>query len=193
MVKPTCWPLWTGRRATESSTEHTVKFSLYIADRFEAMQNGKLLAVGLFADKTVVLNAALDAPDPTLELPFGVPLSILLSLHALDSQEQLRGSCSVYPPGDLPAVATLPIDVDLSLGPPAINVIATFDLLAIPAIGHYRVTVEVGGQTFSDGFEIQLRRMANAPPWPVGPKIDAMTPAPAKKAKRKRRNAPLKV
>jgi len=170
-----------------------VKFSFYIADSFEAMQSGKLLAVGLFADKVTVLNAALEAPDPTPERPFGVPLSMLLCLHALDTQDRLQGSCSIYPPGDLPAVATMVIDIVPSQGATAMNVIASLHPLPIPAIGYYRVTVEVGGQTFNDGFEIQLRRLADAPPWPVQAKLGAMSPAPAKKAKRKPRIAAQKT
>ena len=61
-----------------------MKIDLYVADVIELLASGKLVAMGLFPDRKIVLNVPHDAPDPSDEMPYGVNLTLCITISNLE-------------------------------------------------------------------------------------------------------------
>lgn len=132
-----------------------MRLQLLIADHFDTLANGKVVALGLFTDRVVVMNLPADMAAPTVEMPFGLDLGLLLTL----SDTVLNGAdaeVSIHPPGGLPSVAVIRM-AGLSVNPGAsANLLTKLQPLIIPCPGVYEVQVKVGGQVMTDSFEVRI-------------------------------------
>lgn len=134
-----------------------MKLLLYVADEFKTLEGGKTLAVGLFTDRVVILNVPVDIPEPTAEVPYGIPLGLLACI--VDSPlEEVHGTAVIAPPAGQPVVARAEID-GRSLGAGAMNFLFRFDPFPMTGAGIYTVTVALDGlEPLSETFELRVQR-----------------------------------
>ena len=134
-----------------------MKLLLYVADEFKTLEGGKTLAVGLFTDRVVVLNVPRDAPSPTAELPYGIPLGLLACLIDVPKTE-LAGSATIQPPSGatvmrVPSVLVKPATVGGSA-----NVVFRLDPFLMTGEGIYTLALELEGESLSETFELRVKR-----------------------------------
>lgn len=141
---------------------------LHIADHFDTLASGKTLAVGLFADRVVVMHVAADAAPPSAALPYGCDLALLLTLTSAPAGP-LQGQLRVIPPGAGEPVAA--IEFNAVAGGPGLSVSVMTRLrpLLVPQAGTYTVEVTAAGQTLASSFEVRVNRAGAAPPQALGP------------------------
>lgn len=151
-----------------------MKLRLYIADTFEVLQNGKVLALGLFPDHVVIVPAPppIDRPSPD-DPVFGLTLSALLAFHEVEG-DALKGEALVYAPGIDRPVARMSFDAPCDPDAAAVNLISRFNPLPISSAGVYRLDVDANGQRFSEQFEIRITP-------PVAATVTPRTTKPARK------------
>ena len=153
-----------------------MKLQLHIADQFEALVNGKLLALGLFADRVVVMLIPAEMPDPTPESPHAMQLGLLLTLSDM-SDRPLEGEVRILPPGGGKPVggfsfAGLPIQAGDST-----NVVTKLAPLIIPQAGVFSVEAHIGDEVLVASFEVRIRRMAPAASAAVSSEASVIGPA----------------
>jgi hypothetical protein len=154
----------------------------YIADEITLLPNGKVLAVGLYADARLLLNP--DAPSKVISNLVLPKLAILLSLSSVPVGSHELKPWIKFPDGTSApemAMAALERTADDS----AVNVLCHFVPFPVPQVGDYEFGLTVGGRTFRETFSIHL-----APGYELAAatktegKAHAAKPAPAKKAAR---------
>lgn len=177
------------RKAALPNTEQLMHMQLLIADHFDTLASGKVLAVGLFTDRVVLLNVPADAADPSPEVPFGIDLGLLITLSDTPPGP-MAGEISIHPPGSLPPVAVLRFTgIGVAAGYAA-NVMTKLQPLLVPCPGIFAVHLKLGDDVWSETFEVRVQRQ----PLPLdltaaAAASQAAKPVLAKKAARKRTKA----
>ena len=133
-----------------------MKGLLYVADNFQTLQDGKVLAVGLYADKVVVMNIPIDAPEPSAELPFGISLGLLVCLLELPAAD-VSGHISILPPSGHAMAPPMSFAVPAQAGRSANIVLATNPFL-VSEPGVYQVVVDIADLHIAESFEIRMTR-----------------------------------
>lgn len=64
-----------------------MQVDLFMADMFDTLQSGKLVALGLYTDRTMVLHIPPEAPTPSEENPVAVPVTLCFCIQGLDDTE----------------------------------------------------------------------------------------------------------
>lgn len=138
-----------------------MKLNLYVADEFRTLEGGKTLAIGLFTDRVVVLNIPRDAPPPSQDMPYGLPLSLLACLVDLPAAE-VKGSMKVLPPtGD--AVMSVPSVAGKGSVGGSTNMIFRFDPFLMTGEGKYTAVLTFEGLAeLSETFELRIRKTDEA-------------------------------
>jgi len=155
-----------------------MQLHLQIADTFDTLASGKILAVGLFADKVVVLQVPADVPDPSAEAPYATELGLLLTLsHA--PATPLQGEVRILPPGGGPAISVIAFDGMVIAGGNSANILTKLRPLLVPAAGTFTVEVQVAGETLRASFEIRVLRLP--PSQPAAAPADAGAPMAGKR------------
>lgn len=134
-----------------------MKLLLYVADEFKTLEGGKTLAVGLFTDRVVVLNVPKDVPEPTTELPYGIPLGLLACVVG-SPIEEVHGTAAITPPSGQPAMPAAKIS-GRAPGAGAMNFLFRFDPFLMTGAGVYTLTVALEGfEPLSETFELRVQR-----------------------------------
>jgi hypothetical protein len=137
---------------------------LLVADTFQAMQDGKTLAVGLFADGVVVMNIPPEAPEPTDKVPFGVDVNLLVNLSDIQKVPAQFDGVVTGPTGIV--VASIGGSIPSGAGPnQTLNVISKIAPLVVFKPGRFTVALKTEhGETAEDYFEVRINRVAGATP-----------------------------
>lgn len=151
-----------------------MKFRAYIADTFEVLQNGKVLALGLFPDHVLVVHTQAGEPAPSDAAPIGIEASLMMSFSEVD-EPTVTGHAVVIPPDSDRPVARTNFEARRQSPGSATNVITKFKPLPVRAPGIFKLQVHVNGHDFEDWFEVR-----------VTPPPGAAAAQPPAKAARKR-------
>lgn len=165
-----------------------MQFHLQIADHFDTLANGKVLALGLFADRVVVMRVPAEAPEPTAELPYAVDLGLLLTITDAPPTP-LQGEVRIVPPGGGAPIRVLPIS-GLSIGAGrSANILAQLKPLLVPQAGVFTVEAHVGDEVLGASFEVRIIRLASTAPSDVevAPNAEAPPQPPSAPSAPKRR------
>lgn len=127
-----------------------MKLTLLLADHFESLASGKILGLGLFPDRVVLVDPA--PPGQRL----GIDLCVLCCLTELPAHPA-DVLVELVAPGEDKAQAglTLP-NVAIPAGR-SCNIISKYAPLLVGTGGMYTVRVEMAGQQVSDQFEVRVR------------------------------------
>lgn len=132
-----------------------MKLILYVADEFKSLEGGKALAVGLFPDRVVVLNVPRTTPPPTAELPYGIPLGLLVCVLDLPAAE-VSGSGSIETPTGPSRMSLQRVTLRGAVGGSA-NLQMRFDPFLVTAPGTYSFTLSFDGfDPLSASFEFRI-------------------------------------
>ena len=143
-----------------------MKLILYVADEFKTLEGGKTLAIGLFTDRVVILNVPGNAPDPSHETPYGIPLGLLACVTELPTTE-LAASMSILPPTGSAVMGAKSVSVKGAIGD-AVNMLFQFDPFLMTAEGLYTLNLTFEGlDVLSESFELRIRRTDDAKAAPV--------------------------
>lgn len=138
-----------------------MKFLLYVADEFRTLEGGKTLAVGLFTDRVVILNIPGDAPPPSLEMPYGLPLGLLACVADLPEAE-MKGSMKILPPTGEAVMSVPSVTAKGSKGG-STNLVFRFDPFLMTGEGIYTAVLAFDGcGELSETFELRIRRTEGA-------------------------------
>ena len=137
-----------------------MKGLLYVADNFQTLQDGKVLAVGLYPDKVVVMNIPVDAPEPSRELPFGINLGLLLCLVDLPSDD-VAGKITILPPSGHTLAPAMSFAVQARAGRSA-NIVLVANPLLVSEPGLYQVVVDIADLHIAESFEIRMTRQQSS-------------------------------
>lgn len=134
--------------------------SLFLADAFEVLQTGKVMAMGLYTDKVMVLTVPAHAPEPSKEQPYAIALALLLCVTDLPAGEYKAEFSIELPSGgvlqNLPfPAARYPVN-----GAEAFNLILKFAPFMAPEVGTYTLLGRVGDVDFRHTFELREKREA---------------------------------
>lgn len=120
---------------------------LLVADEFRIENNGKLLAIGLYADNVVIFKVPKNAPPPTAEQPYGLDcLSMVVALGGFVGEEKVRITLGNNPPVEqiVPLQAGKSANLHLPIRP-----------FTISAFGIKYLVIEFAGEKFKLPFEIR--------------------------------------
>lgn len=122
---------------------------MLVADEFRMEQNGKALAIGLYADSVVVLTIPKNAPQPSKETPVGFDgVALLLTVGGVVGEATVRFG--------LEGGKALEHLVDLAPGSSA-NLVLNLKPFRVATFGVKRLIVEFAGTTFKLPFEIRAK------------------------------------
>jgi hypothetical protein len=159
---------------------------IHIADHFDTLATGKVLAVGLFSDRVVLLNLPADAPEPTSEIPFAFDLDLLITLTG-PIAEPSACDIRILAPGMAQPVAHLHMPSLQIAGGSSTNITSKLRPLLVTQPGIFTVEASCGGETAQDTFEVRLQRLPQSEAPPIG-----SPPVQAAAAKPKPRRRPAK-
>lgn len=161
-----------------------MKLSVLIADHFETLSSGKILALGLFPDRVVVINLPLQADGTPPAPPYAVELSILCCFTELSS-EVADLHLEVIPPEGGKPIARITVPQAAMDQGRSFNVIGKIAPLLASSSGFYAVKANMGKETAADQFELRIQ-------FPV-PAADTAgkppRPKPARKVARRQKRA----
>lgn len=161
-----------------------MKTSLLIADHVDTLLSGKLAALGLYTDSVIVLQLGATDAEPTAELPLGVFMCLVLTVHVAPAPD-VPGSLRVIgPDGGASPEAPLP-PLKFPQGTAA-NLVVRLTPLLVSRAGLFKVLVRYGDETDEHTFEVRIRRPPEAPPAPVSPTDEP--PVRTVKSRRPRRS-----
>ena len=160
-----------------------MRMYLHIADHFDTLASGKVLAVGLFPDRVLLIQVPAERQDPSPDAPYGANLGLLVTLSE-GPGGPVSGDIKVLPPAGLPAVATLAIPELVASDGRSANIIGMLRPLLVPRAGLYTVQATLGGEVASGEFEVRIVRADLSP---AGSAIDAPTPRDSRSAVRRPR------
>jgi hypothetical protein len=162
-----------------------MQLRIHIADHFDTLASGKVLAVGLFPDRVVLLNLPADAPEPSVDVPFAFDLDLLITLTG-PQEEPVACDVRVLAPGAAPPVANLHAPSLQIAGGSSTNIASKLRPLLVPQAGLFTVEVTCGDQTLRDSFEVRLKRVASSreplPPDSAPARAAAAKPKPRRRA-----------
>lgn len=135
-----------------------MQLHLLIADHFDTLANGKMLALGLFTDRVVVMHVPAETPDPTPEIPYALELGLLLTLTNAPTTP-IHGEVRIVAPGSGPPVGNLRFDALSIRSGDSANILTKLKPLLVPHAGTYTVEVHAGDEVLSANFEVRIYRM----------------------------------
>lgn len=138
-----------------------MRCSLIVAEMAETLTSQKLMAVGIFADRVVVLNVPENAPEPSPEKPFGHELTLVVTLTEVPEGKH-SGHVAVIPPDGGAPVAHMEMASVLGVSGHAVNIIARLTPLIVPSAGRFRVEAKVAGEKAETDFEVRVQRLPGA-------------------------------
>lgn len=157
-----------------------MRTELFIADHFDTLASGKTVAMGLFADRVVVLQPDSKVPAPAPELPHALDLDMMVTVLRAP-RPGATGRLTITPPGqDMPVVDFALPAITLPTGHSA-NLIFRLRPLLMPRVGKYKVRVQFGDAV--NEHTLEIRR-----PLPLQTTAPSAEPAPV--ARRPARKAP---
>lgn len=131
---------------------------LYVADEFKQLEGGKTLAVGLYTDRVVILNVPGSGPNPSPELPYGIPLGLLACLTEVPSASQ---SCTVTiePPTGAALMRMENVPVKSTVAGGSANLVMGFQPFLMSEAGTYTVALQFeNGERLTETFEIRIMK-----------------------------------
>lgn len=155
-----------------------MQLHLLIADHFETLASGKVLAVGLFTDRVVVMQVPAEEPDPSPKVPYATDLGLLLTLSDAPAT-QLEVEVRILPPGGGQAVGIAPFGGLRITGGHSVNILTKLKPMLVPQAGVFTVEAQVGDETLRASFEIRIHRLPPSLP-PQAP-TGTVSTAPAKR------------
>lgn len=137
-----------------------MKIDLYVADVIELLASGKLVAMGLFPDRKIVLNVPHDAPDPSDEMPYGVNLTLCITISNLEPGEHEIGIQIEDPNGRrVPVFQATRRRVMVGPGQSATNALVPLSPLPATALGTFSVVCSVDDQEHRSTFDLLQHRL----------------------------------
>lgn len=130
---------------------------LYIADDIQLLAGGKILTVGLYADRVVVVQ---DVPDPT---PASEPnihtaiasLSLMLSFVGIAPGERTVEPQLLLPDGSLGLQQIRPAKIEFGSTGSA-NLVFKFTPFLVPQAGLYKVRLSIDEIPIEVSFEVRF-------------------------------------
>lgn len=131
---------------------------LYLADDVQRLESGKLILVGVYTDRVVVLNPIGEAPEgPTPEQPYAITkLAFVLTLCGVPAGRHRFAFSVIDPNGEQVPYEGFPTpesDVPDGGSPQYIINCAPF---VVPVLGVYKFIVTVSGEPVESTFELRL-------------------------------------
>lgn len=135
-----------------------MKFDLFVADHFDTLASGKTVAVGLYTDRTIVLNVPINVPDVS-EAPYAVTVSALACISGL-----VPGPCNVElwiedKDGNQLgwfAVSSIPIVAEAGK---STNCVFRFNPFLVSYEGEYQIALRTGESVFKQSLWIKIARI----------------------------------
>lgn len=139
--------------------------SLTVADDIQLMQLGRIMAVGLYPDRVIVVHHAAEVPIGSTQIS---RLSLLLTVRGLPAGRHLAESTILFPngKGQLDSRGA-PISVQAER---PINLMMAFAPFPVAAPGEFKLRVRVSGFEVEVSFWIVYRDLTS--------ELAAMTPPP---------------
>jgi hypothetical protein len=135
---------------------------LYMAEDFRQEVNGKVSAVGLYPDRTIVFGVPAGGPEPTKEAPMFIKsLGFLLNISNLLSEVEI--SIDIVGDGGI-----TPFLTSHRYGPVvpgrSINLIGIMEPCAVTSLGKKVLSVSLGNSKYSFDFEFRRDPEIAQPP-----------------------------
>ena len=137
-----------------------MEVALYVADDIQNLASGKLLMVGVYADRRIIMSVPKGAVMNS-ENKAGVPmLCVLVSVIGVDAGEHKCRAEMYYPDG---SPLSQPQETTVMVAPPhrALNFIQRFTPFTFWEEGGYAVHITVDGQEFVNKFDIAFQEIEN--------------------------------
>ena len=145
-----------------------MKIEFYLADFIETLVSGKLVAVGLFTDRVILLNVPFDVPDASKDAPYAFNLSAALCPLVEPGDHSLSVAVE-YPGGD--RGPTAPPQSFTTLPGRRINIVVPMNPLLVPMAGEFALIATVDGKETRLPFELRVQRL----PRPEGAPTSGVT------------------
>lgn len=130
----------------------------YVADDVQTLADGKLLLVGLYADRVLVMNIPRSAGVKlSAETPAGIAsLAVVLTLVGLAPGEMTLATRLVLPDGTQ-SMQQLPDQKLKVVAGGSNNVVLKFSPFIVPQAGTYTLSTAFDGQVIESRFEVRMR------------------------------------
>ena len=124
----------------------------FFADSISIDHGGNPVLMGMYPDDTIVLQLPKEVPNPTREVPIGLPqLSVLFSFSACKGTFQSR--IEVDSPDGQRVFDTPTNQLEASGG--GMNFVARFSPMVVTSLGKHEVRVTLDKHLFTHSFEIR--------------------------------------
>jgi len=131
----------------------------YLADDIQELAGGKLLLVGLYADRIVYIGLPPSGEKPTSEKPFGIPnLALMLNLRELKPGDHAIGMRILLPDGT-PMTDELAPRQSTVLASGAHNVIVKLSPFPVKQFGRYTLSVQVDDEVVTAAFFLRMAEL----------------------------------
>jgi hypothetical protein len=135
-----------------------MRLNLYMAEQVQMLEGGKVMAIGLFTDRVVLVGVPPNF-KPDKSVPMGVPLGFIACLADVEADETVTVYPEILSPGGQinPHLRVNPVSVKLTAGR-GHNVFFRFEPLLMhePGVHHLRLRFE-DGREFTESFELRLK------------------------------------
>jgi hypothetical protein len=130
---------------------------LTVADDIRQLADGKMAAMGLYGDRTIVITTASDAVAKMPEVPLGLRLALLISIRDLECGHHSIEYSLKAPDGSVQPLGDT-FKHEVTEDTVGVNLLITAEQFRVPAAGIYVVRCRVDEQvTFQSEFEIRVR------------------------------------
>lgn len=163
--------------AKPAMTVRTLESVLTVADHIELMQMGRITAIGLYPDRTVVMHVPTSKSGGPAHI---AKLTLLLTVKGLSVGRHMVDSMIVFPDG-AGGLAAQRTEVTLDREGAAINLLMSFMPFPVLASGEFQLRVTAKGYQAEASFWIvqrdllpEITRMANQPMQLLTPPADLL-------------------
>lgn len=120
---------------------------LLVADEFRTESSGKVLGVGIYPDLVIILRVPRNAPEPSKEVPYGVDISLLITVIATPGEYDVKASLGNF--------GSFKQHIVIGEGRSA-NVIANAKPLLVQDLGAIPIKVSLNDELYE--FQIEIRK-----------------------------------
>ena len=133
----------------------------YIADDIQTLNDSKVLIVGAYPDRVIILNMPrLDGLKPTLATPIGIPkLCAMVTVKGLLPGAVRIVPRLIYPGGISSDLQFGSIESVLPENQDSANFLLAFTPFPVVGSGKYAVEFEVQGHTVHEEFELRVNEI----------------------------------
>ena len=140
-------------RAKDTNGTRVVESILTVADHIELMQMGRITAIGLYPDRTVVMHVPTGSPDGPQNLN---KLTLLLTVKGLPSGQHDVDSTIIFPSGK-GQMSSNNVQINIDRPEEPLNLLMSFTPFQVLAPGEFKLRVTIPGFVAEQSFRIVQR------------------------------------